>query len=100
MGKLVRDKIIQIIKDSGRDPKYKVLSQKDYKNSLRKKLLEESQEVVEAKSKKELAEEIADVQEVLECLKKAYGLRSQDVKKIQNKKRKERGSFLKKLFLI
>lgn len=100
MKKLVRDKIIDIIKAEGNSPLYKILSQKDYIEALKKKLQEEALEAHNSTDKQSLLEELADVQEVIDCLIKAHKLTNKDLKLAQKQKNKKRGSFLKKHFLI
>lgn len=100
MKKLVRDKIIDIIKAEGKNPKYKVLSTKKYIYELKRKLQEESLEVLQSTSPESLLEELADVQEVIDCLLKVHKFSKPDLNKTQLKKKHKRGSFTKKLFLI
>jgi len=64
--KLVRDKIPEIIEDSGINCKARELKMADYKKELVKKLVEEAEEVsFKYKSKKAVEEELADVYEVI-----------------------------------
>lgn len=67
-GKLVRDKIPEIIENSGKEPIIRVLEDTEYKEELLKKLYEEYNEVIEAKTKEETLEECSDVLEVLIAL--------------------------------
>lgn len=67
-GKLVRDKIPEIIENSGKEPIIRVLDDTEYKEELLKKLYEEYNEVIEAKTKEETLEECSDVLEVLIAL--------------------------------
>lgn len=99
-GKLVRDTIIKIMKKEGKKPHYKILEEVDYEIELKKKLVEEAKEVLEAKNIDEMIEEIADVQEVIKCLKRYYSITPKEVQEVQTKKRKSRGSFFNKIFLF
>ena len=47
----------------------------------------------------ELIEEIADLQELVDCLVTITGLSSQDIKSAQDQKRNQRGSFLTGQFM-
>ena len=69
MGKLVRDKIPQIIIDAGKKPITEILSEERYLEELDKKLEEE---VAEYKADKSI-EEMADVLEVLFAICEARG---------------------------
>lgn len=97
--KLVRDLIPEIIMAEGREPKFRKLNNSEFKQALLIKLLEESTEVVEAKTKTELIKELADVQEVISAICEINNIASSDVTKTATKRRKERGGFKKKIFL-
>ncbi|WP_308256596.1 hypothetical protein [Geminocystis sp. GBBB08] len=97
--KLIRNKIPQIINSNQQKCQVKNLSNAEYKEALKQKLIEESTEVSEA-NKDNLAEEIADVYEVIDTLIKVYKLEKKDIIKIQKQKRKLRGKFDKKCFLV
>lgn len=98
--KLVRDKIVSIIKKSGRNPEYKVMNDLEYENALKDKLIEESIEIKESKSKEELLSELADLQEVVDTLSKYNKFTKRDIKKKQKEKNRRNGSFKKKIMLI
>jgi predicted house-cleaning noncanonical NTP pyrophosphatase (MazG superfamily)/alkylation response protein AidB-like acyl-CoA dehydrogenase len=97
--KLIRDKIPQIINSNNRKCQVKKLSNSEYKEALKHKLIEESQEVLTA-NKNNLLEEIADVYEVIDALIKVYKLEKKDIIKVQKHKGKLRGKFNEKLLLI
>lgn len=98
--KLVRDKIPEIIKSNNEIPTTRVLDDKEYKEELLRKLLEECNEVINASTKEETLEEIADTLEVLDSLIKLNNSSLEEVRKIQDDKRKKRGGFEKRLYLI
>ena len=97
--KLVRDKIIQIKRRAGENPNFHIADDKEYWQSLVKKLREELIELVRAKTDKGKAEEFVDVQEVLDAMFKHLGLKRKYVKFIKEKKAKEKGRFKKKIIL-
>lgn len=100
MNKLVRDKMVDIIESEGRVLSYIVLPEHRHKHALRVKLIEEATEVRNSDTIENLIEELADVQEVIDCLIKANGLTKQQIKQEQTKKRKKRGSFKKGYFIL
>lgn len=101
MGKLVRDRIPDIIlQNDGKKPRIRVLSPLAYKRELYTKLQEEVQELCEAKKQSALAEEAADVLEVLESILLHHNIARVAVTKLQQKKRKERGGFSKRIYLV
>ncbi|MEC9484827.1 MAG: nucleoside triphosphate pyrophosphohydrolase [Candidatus Izemoplasma sp.] len=53
--KLVRDGIPDIIEKAGKNCKTKILSDSEYVHELKRKLIEESQELIEAKTQKILS---------------------------------------------
>lgn len=97
--KLVRDKIPEIIRDSGNHCEIKTLSNLDYIEALKHKLVEEAQEVVIAKPE-ELPQELADVMEVIDTLMTTMGIEPEKVREIQKEKRSQRGGFDNKIKLL
>ncbi|HEX3096003.1 MAG TPA: nucleoside triphosphate pyrophosphohydrolase, partial [Patescibacteria group bacterium] len=64
--KLVRDRILEIIEKDGVEFKSRILEDEEFKKELLKKLVEESNEVLQAiNSQEDLHKEIADVWEVI-----------------------------------
>lgn len=98
--KLVRDGIPDLIRSRGETPVVKKLSVPAFKKALLEKLAEEVDEVVRAKDREELVLELADVQEVLTALYDVHRIECSEVTIAARKKRKQRGAFSKKLFLI
>ena len=96
--KLVRDNIPKIIEGKGEKPVVRVLSKKEYKVELEKKLYEEYKEVIEASGKDRL-EELADMIEVIINLAKLEKATLNDVIEIAKDKSNKRGSFEKRIFL-
>lgn len=97
--KLIRDKIPEIIKARGGNYKIKTISQKELKSLLRKKLVEESDEVVNAK-KDELLAELADVVQIVKSISEIEGFSLLDVQKKMKEKAKTNGEFNKRIFLF
>ena len=94
--KLVRDKIPDIIKESGRKCKTKVLSEKDYVFELERKL---SEEVHEYKLDKN-PDELCDVLEVVYALAVARGMSLEELEAKRISKRETRGGFDEKVYLV
>ena len=97
--KLVRDNIPNIIEGNGETSITRVLDEKEYRSELYKKLLEEANEVVNAKNKEDVLEELADVLEVLISIAELESKSLNDVIEIANQKRLKRGGFKKRIFL-
>lgn len=96
--KLVRDNIPQIIRSKGEEPVVRELSEQEYLRELKKKLLEESSEIVEAEGC-DMLEELADLMEVAKALASTMGKSINDIMEIAECKARKRGAFDKKIFL-
>lgn len=94
MGKLVRDKIPQIIIADGRTPIVRTLSDEEYLSELDRKL---NEEVAEYQADKSL-EEMADVIEVLFAICEARGHSVDELMEVRDKKREKRGGFRDKVY--
>jgi predicted house-cleaning noncanonical NTP pyrophosphatase (MazG superfamily) len=94
-GKLVRDRIPEIIERKGGEAVTSILSDGEFSAELEKKLLEE---VTEFQNDKTI-EELADIVEVIHAIAKTMGKSFSDIENLRIKKRRERGGFDKKIFL-
>ena len=93
--KLVRDRIPEIIMQSGKRPVYSILSGEAYLTKLDEKLNEELAEYQESKS----MEEIADLLEVIRAVAAARGSSIEEVEAIRRDKAVKRGGFEKRILL-
>ncbi len=93
--KLVRDKIPQLIEESGRKQTSRILGEDEYFHALVDKVVEEIEEFRTGG----LEEEIADAYEALDCLVKMKGYEPMHIDYIRLIKREARGSFLDKILL-
>ena len=94
--KLVRDKIPQIIKDSGKTAVTRVADEAEYLQYLRAKLQEETAEYLQSGD----AEELADILEVVLALAKAGGCSEQKLYALRKDKADKRGGFDEKILLL
>ncbi len=94
--KLVRDKIPQNIEALGKKCHYYVLNEEEYKKELDKKLLEEANEFIADHS----PEEMADLIEVVEAIKKSHNLKNEEIEKIRLEKKDKKGGFEEKAYLV
>lgn len=93
--KLVRDRIPQIIEDTGKTCTTQILSDRAYMEKLDEKLNEELAEYQESKS----LEELADLLEVMHAVVKARGDTWEALTQLCAEKREKRGSFDKRILL-
>lgn len=98
--KLIRDKIPEIIKEAGWMPTMRILRKREFFNAVKKKVYEEAKELIQSKGKEGIINEIVDIQELLDVLSSELKITKSEVKKLQEVKRKKRGGFKKRLFLI
>jgi predicted house-cleaning noncanonical NTP pyrophosphatase (MazG superfamily) len=89
--KLVRDKIPQIVRDRGLEPIIEVAGDAEYRELLRTKLLEETQEFLSSDGD---VEELADVIEVVRALALQLGVDPDQLEQIRRAKEEQRGGFL------
>jgi len=76
-----------------------VLSEDEYQQALRQKLIEEAHEVAEADNQ-ELTQELADLLEVIDALMTVHQINPATVRAEQEHRRAERGGFEQRLFLL
>ena len=96
MGKLVRDRIPEIISNDGKKPIIEILSNEEYLKELDKKL---NEEVAEYQADKSI-EEMADILEVLYAECEARGHSVEELLLVKEFKREKRGGFKDKIFWI
>ncbi len=94
-GKLVRDRIPDIIRSEGYTPRVRILEEVEYISELNRKLREETEEYLSDDN----PEEIADILEVIEAICAAKGYTQEQIETIKAQKKAERGGFEKKLYL-
>ena len=94
--KLVRDKIPEIIINSGAKPITKILNDNEYTLYLEKKLDEEVAEYHKDKN----VEELADILEVVYALCENLGHSVDELSAVYNQKHNARGGFKNKILLI
>ena len=94
--KLVRDCIVESIKNQGDEPVYRVLDDEEYEVLLERKLDEEVSEYHQDKT----LEELADIIEVVLSLCAAKGYSNNELIQIYKKKHEEKGGFNNKIYLV
>ncbi len=95
-GKLVRDKIPEIIESNGEKPIIRILNDEEYKQMLNEKLQEEVNEYLESNNK----EELGDIIEVIRGICSTLGITFEEVLEFADEKRVKRGGFDNKIFLV
>jgi len=104
--KLIRDRIPEIITESGSLFHVELLEERAYRQALATKLVEEAQEFEEVVTGNDQAKqdglmrELADLREVIDALMVTYGLDEKELLALQGRRRAERGGFEKRLKLL
>lgn len=93
--KLVRDRVPELIEESGRKQISRTLNEDEYEQALMDKIVEEIEEYRVSKNE----EEIADIYEVLDCLVKLKDYEPMHIDYLRLIKREARGSFHKRILL-
>lgn len=99
-GKLVRDKIPDIISRDNHVARWRRLNQAEFQAALKEKLMEEAAELAEAQSFEEILTEAADVLEVLRAAIKAHGITGAQVESMARNRAYERGAFVSQTLLL
>jgi len=97
--KLVRDRIPDIIKASGKKCVTAMLEHAEYLTQLEKKLIEECDEYLASKDVRGQIEELADILEVVYALAEAKGVTVEELESIRTRKAEERGAFKERTLL-
>lgn len=97
-GKLVRDRIPEIIRSEGCHPVTRILDEAGYHQALLAKLTEEAHEAGHAAAA-DLPGELADVLEVLRALTAVAGVSWAQLLALADDKRNRRGGFDNRIFL-
>ena len=93
--KLVRDKIPEIIRATGRVPKFRFADEQEYYDFLIKKLEEEVEEFKENRN----PDELQDILEVIYAIAEYNTIDLKELERKRKQKVKERGSFNKRIIL-
>ena len=97
--KLIRDRIPEIMDEAGVRFEVESLDDAAFERALRAKVAEEAGEAARASGRDDLALELADLVEVLRALMAATGLEPDEVERLRERRRTERGGFERRLWL-
>ncbi|WP_016954506.1 hypothetical protein [Catenovulum agarivorans] len=97
--KLVRDEIPKSIVSGGEQVEVIKLEKDAYLEALKRKIVEESYEVLNAQSISEIREELADLREVINSLQQQLKITEEDIKEERKRKNEKRGGFNESLML-
>lgn len=98
--KLVRDRIPEIIRENGGEAPFRTLTDDEFFEYLKKKVVEEAGELAASDTDSNLLEEIADVREILDTIQRLKGFTTEQVVQVQEEKRVKRGAFELRLLML
>jgi len=97
--KLVRDKIPDNIHSRGENVKLLKLEGEALITALKRKIVEEALEVLDAETSQSIIEEVADLRETVNALTKALSISEKDIEEARKFKKEKRGAFDSALML-
>lgn len=98
--KLVRDRIPEIIQDSGLQAETRELGEEEVVKGLLDKILEEAKELSGAQGKDEVMKEMSDVLEVIYSLAERLNISMEEVEQLRQIRATKRGRFEKGIYLV
>ena len=98
MGKLIRDRVPEIVRELGHHIEVRELGEDEYAAALREKLLEEAREARDAAGRAALLEELADLAEVAFALAQYEGITEAEILQQRAAKNRSHGNFDGRLF--
>ncbi|KAB7707130.1 phosphoribosyl-ATP pyrophosphohydrolase [Bacillus aerolatus] len=98
--KLVRNRIPEIIGNSGKTCSTRILNEIEYEAEVRKKMTEELTEYESAVNDEKALEELADLLELIHAAAAIHGADYNQLEEIRKKKAAKRGGFDERIFLI
>lgn len=96
--KLIRDLVPGIMRPRGVSVFERSMKEDEYIQRLKYKLLEEAQEVIDAKTPDEVSEELADLLEVIYALGKVYNLSMEQIETKRLVKKQQNGGFDNRIY--
>lgn len=97
--RLVRDNLRHAYAELGQKAVYKKLSKREHISELKRKVIEEVKEIPEDGPISELIEEIADLQQVIDDMKKLIGISDEQVDVAKKQKFDKKGGFIEGTFV-
>lgn len=98
--KLVRDRIPEIIANSGKKFTTRTLNTKEHLIEINKKMHEELAEYEAATTNQESIEELADLLELIYAAVNVHGGSIEELEAVRKEKAEKRGAFNERIFLV
>lgn len=98
--KLIRDKIPAKMMRVGAAYEIRKLDEKEFEKELLKKVGEEAGELLVAKNKQKIMEELADVLDVAEEIRRHWKIKPSRLREKQKENALKKGGFQKRIYLV
>jgi predicted house-cleaning noncanonical NTP pyrophosphatase (MazG superfamily) len=98
VGKLIRDKIPEILREGNIVVSARRMEKDEYIRCLKDKLLEEAKETIKSNTQNDFKEELADMLEVIHALIDAHNLSYQEIEDVRLQKKNEKGGFEERIY--
>ena len=98
--KLIRDKIPEKMTRVGAAYEIRKLKKKEFGKELLKKVGEEASGLLATKNKKDIVEELADVLDVAEEIRRHWKIKPSCLTKKQKENARKKGGFQKRIYLV
>lgn len=98
--KLIRDKIPEKMTRVGAAFEIRKLGKKKFEKELLKKVSEEASGLLTARNKNGLVEELADVLDVVDEIRRFKKIKTSEIQKAQKENTRKKGGFRKRIYLV
>lgn len=98
--KLIRDKIPEKMDRAGAAYEIRTLGKTEFEKELIKKVEEEASGILAAKNKNEITEELADILDVAEEIRRHWKIKPSCIRKAQKENAIKKGGFSKRTYLV
>ena len=99
MEKLVRDNIPQILEEQGAKVFHRIMNENEYYKYLKLKIMEEANEVLAAKSRDEVIEELSDLIEVIKNIQSLHKIENDELENARIAKKSLKGGFEDRVYI-
>jgi predicted house-cleaning noncanonical NTP pyrophosphatase (MazG superfamily) len=98
--KLIRDKIPEKMTRVGAAFEIRKLGKKEFEKELLKKVGEEASGLLKAKNKKDLIEELADILDAVNEIRRFKKIKTGEIQEVQRESARKKGGFRKRIYLV
>jgi len=97
--KLIRDGVLKKIKDSWGTATSHIASDEEFEIKVKEKLVEEAQELIQAKTKEDIMNELGDICKISQEIMKLYAITEEELTEAMSKKDEKVGGFDQRIIL-